>query len=389
MNEQPNTLEVLVHVPTDAEATLIVQSLEERGIPAKAVGGFTAGFMAEAPGDVSILVRHEDWARAKIALATVRHESSSERVADSKEGESVGSLQCHQTEDVTFLCEECGNQVTFPALRCGHVETCPHCGSFLDVPDTAEELLPDEPAIPVSRSTSEREERPNSHGNGSRTSLQVWIEVLVVLSFAYVPDLFNAIAAVTEGSESRPPSVYHMLSLIIRSLSVVIPLLAIMAWSKDPWQSFGIVRPRWIVDVVVGCGLWGVAIVTYLLVLCLLPSSMLEVSPSRETVLRVGPQGTAGFFLLLVASVVNGFAEELLMRAYLIVRLERLLASTWAAVAVTTVLFASYHIYQGPAATISVAAIGLLFAVSFCLFRRLWPLCIAHAVFDVLAGLPQ
>jgi hypothetical protein len=37
--------------------------------------------------------------------------------------------------DVTFPCEECGKSVTFPAQRRGHVETCPHCGNYVDVPE--------------------------------------------------------------------------------------------------------------------------------------------------------------------------------------------------------------------------------------------------------------
>ena len=37
-------------------------------------------------------------------------------------------------EAITFACQECGKGLTLPGDRGGHVETCPHCGSYVDVP---------------------------------------------------------------------------------------------------------------------------------------------------------------------------------------------------------------------------------------------------------------
>ena len=70
------------------------------------------------------------------------------------------------------------------------------------------------------------------------------------------------------------------------------------------------------------------------------------------------------------------------MRGYLLPRLERLLCSTRLSVLVTTALFASYHIYQGIGAAIGIAAVGFVYALAFCCFRRLWPLCAAHVIVD-------
>ena len=74
-------------------------------------------------------------------------------------------------------------------------------------------------------------------------------------------------------------------------------------------------------------------------------------------------------------------------QAYLIARLQRLLSSTWLAVVVTTALFASYHIYQGTTVMIGTAAFGFVLALAFCWFRRLWPLCLAHALWNILLRL--
>jgi membrane protease YdiL (CAAX protease family) len=175
-----------------------------------------------------------------------------------------------------------------------------------------------------------------------------------------------------------------MLSLIIASLRSAMPVLVIIALSGDPWRLFGIVRPRLIADALGGFAIWFIAIMAYYFVMSLLPRSILAGFAAAP---RARPDGIAGILLLLVAEGANGFAEELVMRAYLITRLQRLLASTWAAVIVTTALFASYHIYLGAAGVISAATLGLVYAIMFCWFRRLWPLCVAHAVHDILIRL--
>lgn len=37
--------------------------------------------------------------------------------------------------DITFDCEDCGAQITFPGDRRGKTETCPKCHEYVDVPD--------------------------------------------------------------------------------------------------------------------------------------------------------------------------------------------------------------------------------------------------------------
>ena len=100
--------------------------------------------------------------------------------------------------------------------------------------------------------------------------------MLAVLSLAYFPFLFDAIAGVAGLTLAEPPFVYRTLAFIIRSLAVAMPLLVIVALSKDSWRSFGIVRPRWIVDIVAGVMIWQVAMVAYFLIMSLLPQPTAE-----------------------------------------------------------------------------------------------------------------
>ena len=64
-------------MPTEADAAPIVATLTEHGISASMTGGFTATFIAEAPGDIQIKIFEEDVARAKDILREFHRENES------------------------------------------------------------------------------------------------------------------------------------------------------------------------------------------------------------------------------------------------------------------------------------------------------------------------
>jgi predicted RNA-binding Zn-ribbon protein involved in translation (DUF1610 family) len=94
--------------------------LEEKHIRAEVVGeslGSAAGRLPLGQATTPrIWVREGDAGRAREII------------------EECTSRPLHE-DDVAFLCDECGKSVTFPGRSRGRVETCPHCGSYLDVPD--------------------------------------------------------------------------------------------------------------------------------------------------------------------------------------------------------------------------------------------------------------
>jgi hypothetical protein len=70
---------------TEWEANLIVHRLESEGLRARAVGGFTAGFRAEAPGSVGILVDSHDASAARSIISEYFAEKK-QRAADEEAG---------------------------------------------------------------------------------------------------------------------------------------------------------------------------------------------------------------------------------------------------------------------------------------------------------------
>jgi hypothetical protein len=75
MAQHSERLALLDSAPTEMEAGVIVAALEQAGIPATMTGTHTAGFRAEAPGWVKILVAEEDLRRAQRVLREVALEN--------------------------------------------------------------------------------------------------------------------------------------------------------------------------------------------------------------------------------------------------------------------------------------------------------------------------
>ncbi|TWT32255.1 hypothetical protein KOR34_40170 [Posidoniimonas corsicana] len=74
MDNPTEHIEPLVSLPTEAQAMIVVGALESEGIKSTAVGGYTAGFKAEAPGWVQVMVSEEDLPVAQNTLAKLKQE---------------------------------------------------------------------------------------------------------------------------------------------------------------------------------------------------------------------------------------------------------------------------------------------------------------------------
>lgn len=89
--------------------------------------------------------------------------------------------------------------------------------------------------------------------------------------------------------------------------------------------------------------------------------------------------------LLIVNSWVNGFAEELVVVAWLSTRLRQLRVS-WAWVfAASALLRGSYHLYQGYSAGLGNVIMGVIYLWYFKRTGRIWPLVIGHGLIDTVA----
>lgn len=72
MPDDPNQPVVLLTVPNEWQAAMLIAALDARGVQARATGGLTSAFRAEVPGAVRILVRQADLERAQEALKAIQ-----------------------------------------------------------------------------------------------------------------------------------------------------------------------------------------------------------------------------------------------------------------------------------------------------------------------------
>jgi membrane protease YdiL (CAAX protease family) len=358
--------------PSEAEVGKLF--LEENGIRAILADSNLVGmnrFLSNAVGGVKLQVAASDADQAS-------------EILEQYQASRMNPQEDLSEEPITFACQECGKSITFPGERGGHVEICPDCGSYVDVPHKTEtpSLAASNAAAPPSAGSKAKQQiilDPNA-----RTTAQLWIEVSAVLCLAYLPWLLGGLDSTEADKPVDLSLVNEVLYRIIAAARISMPLLVIIALAKDRWSSFGIVRPKWAADIVIGCFIWICARLFGDFVASVLPLSLLRTSYHPHLAARAAAEGILGYVLPLIAIAVSASVEELVFRGYLIPRFERLLRSTWLAVLISTAMFGACHLYQGTALAIVVAADGFVYAIAFCLLRRLWPLCVAHALGNIV-----
>ncbi len=97
------------------------------------------------------------------------------------------------------------------------------------------------------------------------------------------------------------------------------------------------------------------------------------------------PLWTLGLMAATVA--LSAFYQELLMRWYLISRLEQVGLRTWGSILASTTLFAAWHIYEGKAGVVHAFCAGILYSACFVWTRRLGPIVIGHFLWNFVAFL--
>jgi uncharacterized protein len=89
--------------------------------------------------------------------------------------------------------------------------------------------------------------------------------------------------------------------------------------------------------------------------------------------------------VLLITAFANGWAEEVIVVAFLLTRLRQLRVNPVAALLASSLLRGAYHLYQGFSAGLGNVVMGLVFAYVWRRTGRLWPLIIAHGIIDSVA----
>lgn len=225
----------------------------------------------------------------------------------------------------------------------------------------------------------------------------LWIEIAVVLAVTFGLSAYSAVVNLIEAvllgladqtvalNPQRSP-----IDLIDLGMNVT-GVIQLLAWGALGvyllWRSgfgptsIGLGRPRWRADVLGGVGLAALiglpGLGLYLAARVFGLSVSVEPSGLDDTWWRIP--------VLLAAAVANGWAEEVIVVAFLLTRLRQLNINPVVALLAASLLRGLYHLYQGFGAGLGNIAMGLVFGYVWQRTGRLWPLIIAHGLIDAVA----
>ena len=282
--------------------------------------------------------------------------------------------------------------------------------------DTLDAAAPLEDATLVPSSTSREEPTPAADidvalaGEPSILGMQqvagppYKLLFATVFCLAVLPDFANSTIFSDVEAFSLTEPLGSDAYLLIRSLQVLLPTLLLMRLLPWGWSFYGVVRFEAAKDLPNGCGLaiiTNIAEVIFLLLAAALVPDFYESDFADVWVEQQGAEveadaeslfdgaseesGSAAQRLAAVAGIVsvtaivaNSVAEEFAIRGLLLPVLLQRFGSRFWAVALSSALFASYHVYQGYLGMITAFIFGAIYGGYFIRRGRIWPLVVGH-----------
>jgi membrane protease YdiL (CAAX protease family) len=226
--------------------------------------------------------------------------------------------------------------------------------------------------------------RRNPLPDPARPPRALRVQLGLVLLLAFGPGILGLLALVSgpgdiaEIPSQLVPAILAGIFQLVVSWTPVLVIGYLLARSREGWPGIGLTRFR-AGDLGIGLLLWAAS---FILVLVL--AQLFSRFGQREVDFL--PEGLPLWFRLLQAvsiAVTAGFTEEVVVRGYAQTRLEQLRAPTAAILLVPTAIWAVLHVYQGLGAALTIFGLGLLYAWYYQQTRRLWPLILAHGLFNM------
>jgi uncharacterized protein len=213
----------------------------------------------------------------------------------------------------------------------------------------------------------------------SHTRLSPPTEAALVVSITFGYFVIGGIVAVFNPPTSPRLSNAHFLNLLLLEPALAGAALLVLR-TQGNLSSYGL-TPTWkgaAEGLALGILSYAAYILTYLAVYLFFPAGL---QPRRNDL--VAPDLIFG--LVIAISIVNPLFEEFFVSGYLITTLKQW-KDPWFAINASVTVRLLYHLYQGPSGVKAIIPLGFVFAQWYIRTGRLWPLVIAHALFD-FAGL--
>lgn len=211
-----------------------------------------------------------------------------------------------------------------------------------------------------------------------------WFELGLVLSIAFSHSLIGSIDILLHGRSVLPvqPGMTWTAALV-QEMACLLLLAYVLSRRKIRFKDLGLRWSLW--DIPKGIGLAVGAYLTYAVSGMILFQIQRHFFPSTTS--GVLPRDLYGHMTALTVPflLLNPFFEELIVRAYLITEVRQLTGSGVLAVAMSTVLQTSYHLYYGWPTALALGFQFLLLSVYYARTRKILPVIITHEMFDLVA----
>jgi membrane protease YdiL (CAAX protease family) len=210
------------------------------------------------------------------------------------------------------------------------------------------------------------------------------LELGLVLLLAFAPGILGLLILALGTTDTADvqaqllPAIVSVIFELFLSWSPVLVIAYLLIRSGEGWAGIGLTRFR-AGDAGQGALLW---VASFVLVFVL--SQVFRYFGQREVDFL--PDALPLWFRILQAVTIAttaGATEEIVVRGYAQTRLEQLRAPTAVIVLLPTALWGVLHVYQGLGAGLTIFCLGLMYALYFQRTRRLWPLILAHGLFDM------
>jgi membrane protease YdiL (CAAX protease family) len=303
------------------------------------------------------------------------HQSQGEPVAFFDEREVGRYPSITEAMEVVEALREGGLSATFLESPAGPPEEGASCPAMVLVEDAADrlralEVLGREAA--VTRTSQERD--------------RLWLEVGLVLLVVWFPRTFEAVLGyiwpVPGELEGPIPFSLEAELWVFSTTLPVIGLVLYLLWRHPrPARDFGLGRPR-----ILALTLGTLVLLLATDVVERLSSGMLLLFlPSPPPFpMYAPPPDLSAYLVSFAATLAAVAAEELTFRSYLLPHLRTLFGQRWTAVVVSALFFGVAHLYQGLQGVVFTTALGILFGATFFLSGRVWPLILAHLIWNLM-----